>query len=360
MKPVFFIFLFLLFGGYLYAQESDSISSGWGELNYAIPNMPAFSLLSQKPDNMITPASVRKLIVDVADFKNFGIEIAPLLFDPNISLPDFRKHSFWYRMRLSVGTTTLDNGTLQVAEGLRFTIIDKTDLRGDTAFAQELAGFLFKKHTLIESIIEQYANEHNQSEDDVLELYVSDTIFRHKIDSMLVARSYDMNEMDHYREKIKQERWNATIWETGLATMQESSNENLKNMQVKKMALWTTFGTHFGKNSTLFGKRNQLLIGGKVEMIDSLAQWHSKLSVGARFYYGTNELRAFAQGQYENINPASIHTQTFLSSLGLVFKVYEGIWVQCAANVLFDFKGNALFEPRINIGFGSIWQRKMK
>jgi hypothetical protein len=51
------------------AQVSDtSIKPGWANLDYYIPESPAFKILGTDPNNILKPTSVRKVALSVGDY----------------------------------------------------------------------------------------------------------------------------------------------------------------------------------------------------------------------------------------------------------------------------------------------------
>ncbi|MDR1698295.1 MAG: hypothetical protein LBR75_00510 [Prevotellaceae bacterium] len=315
-------FSFLIFAATVYSQ------SKLGE-QYAVPESPAFSLLDNQSGNIITPSSVKKISLELTDYKNFGIEISPLLLTPNLNLEDYNKALFWYRMRFSFAKSTLGNENVQFAEGLRFTLIDKSDLRD--------AKIHYQYHNDLSAI----------AQNKCLELNIIDCT----------------NIVDSLRNAYKKEFWNAEILEVGLASMQESMGSETQDFKFRKAALWISYGTHLGKLTTKFGQSNQLLIGLNAELTDSISveavskTYYPKLSTTTRFYYGSNELRVYIQAEYAYINAKN---KMFLAAIGGLLKVYSGIWIKPALSVNSDFDGKPSYTPSLTLQAGLGFMEKTK
>jgi len=360
MKKILFFFSIVLYAGNLFSQE-DGIKAGWGNLDYSVPESPAFNLLGNNPDNIIKPTSVRNIAFNIGNYyltngttipKNLAVEISPLLLNSKASLNDYEKYKFLYRMRLSIGTNVPNNGGYEIAEGIRFTIIDKTDLRCNDDFLKTLYQSCINKSVAIDKAIKDYANSHHISQVEIGELYGKDSVLTKNIDEL--SKQYFTNDMvtpdsiSKIRDKLKQKLWNASIWEADIAVMQKSPDSLINNSIFPKVGLWTTYGTHLSKN-------DQLLIGGKFGMVDSLSKWYRNVSIGTRYYYGSNELRAFVQGEYRYANNMNAAT----ASLGFVFNITNGIWGQFTMNFIFDNKGNVTYSPGFNVSFGTQEKKKI-
>lgn len=341
----------------IFAQTDSilkKISAAWGSLDYSIPESPAFNLLGNNPDNLLKPTSVKSIAISLGNYylsnaavipQNIGVEISPLLLNPKASLYDFRRNSFWYRFRFSLGTNVQEKGAFQIAEGFRFTIIDKSDLRLDREFLEKLGDLAVDKNKAKEKAIQEYYSMHHATYPDIFavyDAYINNISIRTEIDE--IAKKYTLNPdtITNFRNLKKQKLWNAQIWEMGMAALQQSPDSLISNAKFAKLSFWSTYGTHFNLN-------DQLLIGCKFEMADSLSKWKPKISIGTRYYYGKNELRGFVQGEYSLINQLNSAT----ASAGLIFNITDGIWGQLAMNFIFDLKGNVTFAPGFNIGLGT-------
>jgi hypothetical protein len=104
-----------------------------------------------------------------------------------------------------------------------------------------------------------------------------------------------------------------------------------------------------------FGRSNQLLIGTRVELADSVSGIYPKIAAGTRFYYGSNEFRAYTQAECEYINSAGALT----ASIGGLIKVYNGIWLKPALHVVCDFTNGARFVPTLNLFYGLGYKEKI-
>lgn len=352
MKQLYLATLLIFGTMLLHATDKDSISPGWGTLNYNVEQTPAFSILGISPDNIVKPTSARNIAVNIGNYymnngltipQNMAVEISPFLMSPDLSLYKYSQNPFLYRLRFSIATKIADNGTYHLAEGIRLTLIDKTDLRTDEKFINEIYKSSLNEARTFELAFSEYIRNHPEEDLDQIsagDLYDSDENFRNKIDLLMTQlQRDDYMSINKIREKRTEELWNAEIWELGLAALQHSPDSTLNKIKMSQIKLWSTYGTGLGKHG-------QLLMGCNFELVDSSAQWLPKLSVGSRLYYGKNDLRYFVQAEYSHINQINDLT----CSTGLVFNISAGIWAQFGLNLIYDFKGNMSFVPGINLG----------
>jgi len=360
MKKYIILFSIVFCSGIITAQN-DSIKAGWGNLDYSVTESPAFSLLGNNPDNILKPTSVRSIALNIGNYyltsgttipKNLAVEISPLLLNSKTSLNDYNKNKFLYRTRLSIGTNVLNKGGYEIAEGLRFTLIDKTDLRSDTAHIYALYDRCVNKSKILTQVKIDYAKEHPEKYPTTLDVflaYTKDKAFKKEIDEIVNSKIENSKDsINGFPEKKKQELWNAPIWEVGIAAMQKAPDSLINHSSFSKVGLWTTYGTHLLKN-------DQLLIGGKFGMVDSLSKYYGSVAIGTRYYYGSNELRAFVQGEYRYENNKNAAT----ASLGCIFNISNGLWGQFTMNFIFDNKGNITYSPGFNISFGTPEKKKI-
>jgi hypothetical protein len=361
MKKIIISSIFLASTTFLFAQNASNIKSGWGTLDYSVPESPAFKILGNSPDNILKPTSVKSAAFSIGNYfltkgsiipKNLAVEISPLLLNGKASLNDYNNSKFLYRMRFSLGTNILDNGGYNIGEGFRFTIIDKTDLRdfkSNRQFANLLYASTINNSVAVNKAISEYIMGHpaeNLTQISAREKYSTDSAFKKGINAMAV-KFYDIETVVAYRDSIKNSLWNAPIWEVSVAALQSSRDSLVKNLQLSQIGLWTTAGIPLGK-------KGQLLIGGKIAIVDSVT-WHTDISIGERLYYGSNDIKVFLQAQYDYKNK----TNNFTASLGGQFNIFNGLWGEVSLNLVVDGKGKLSYQPGFNIGLGTPEKKKL-
>jgi hypothetical protein len=365
MKKNIIVILALLYSGYTFSQNSNDSSSsfkaGWGNLDYAVPQSPAFKLLGNSPDNILQPSSAKSIAISIGNYlltnnntipKNLAVEVSPLLLNSKASLNDYNKNKGWYRMRLSLGTSIGNNGSYSVSEGIRFTIIDKTDLRSDDSFLTYLYNSAINNSESLNKALDDYALKNPKEVVNRVmcrEKFANENEFRKKILSIYGATLLKSDSVSAFRDRMKQQLWNKPIWEVGAAVMQVSPDSSVNKLQMSKVGVWTTYGTHLLKNNN-----DQILFGARFGLSDSAMKWNTNLSLGARYYYGSNEIRGFVQGEYRYINNGNGAS----ASVGFVFNITNGLWGQLTMSFIVDKNGKVTYSPGFNIGFGTPQDKK--
>jgi hypothetical protein len=385
IKKVALIILLSISYVRLQAQQTvkdTSISAGWGNMDFAVPESPAFQILGTNPDNIIKPTSAKAATLNIGDYfltngpvipKSLAVEISPfLLADSKVSLYKYNHNKFLYRMRLSFGTSSQQNGNYAIAEGLRFTILDKTDLRTDTLFNKYIGSLLQDVAVAKSTIINTHIKELNQivgenyyqflsdisdeshlsSKDSVLSKESDDfldKIFQESNDSVLANH---LSQLSAYRDQKRNSLWNKQIWEAGIASLQSSSDSLINNLKFSQIGLWSSLGFPVGKKGSQFYRNSQLLIGIKGGLLDSTT-WETNVSLGARLFYGGNNVKGYVQGEWDSKNQQT----SFTTTLGCQFNISSGLWGQFALNFIIE-NGKTSFQPGFNIGLGTAEKKK--
>lgn len=362
MKKITVLLAFFAFNEFLFAQDGSNMKAGWGTLDYSVPESPAFKILGNSPDNILKPTSVKSAAFSIGNYfltkgsiipKNLAFEISPLLLNGKASLNDYNKNKFLYRLRFSLGTSILDNGGYNIGEGLRFTIIDRTDLRdfkSNPGFTNLLYDAATKNSQAIDRAMAEYIKSHPAENLTLLgsgpEKFEKDPAFKKTI-LTLAQKYYDIGKISELRDSIRSLLWNAPIWEIAIATSQSSQDSLVKNLKFSKVGFWSTAGIPVGK-------KGQMLIGAKVEMVDSI-KWQTNVSIGGRLYCGTNDIKGFLQAQYDYKNKGN----NFTASLGGQFNISNGIWGEVSLNLVIDGHGKLSYQPGFNIGLGTPEKKKL-
>jgi hypothetical protein len=342
--------------------DTSIIKPGWGNLDYSLPESPAFFLLGSSPSTILKPTSVRTAAISVGNYffttgsvipKSLGVEFSPLLMNPSADLNNYNKNKFFYRMRISGATNLMDNGGYQVSEGIRFTLIDKSDLRTYKPFIDTLQSWLNKDVSIRVIVITQYSKTHNISEAELYELLSNTESAEGKkisieIDSIVNTQAFGNPAFDpyiaDYRDKIKQRLWNAPIWEIAFAGLQSSSDSLIKNFgSALRFGVWSS-------GAYPLGKKGQLLGGIRASTAeDSTSNWTSQFSLAARIYYGVNAIRGYAQyeGKFQtNSNSTNL-------SAGCEFNITNGLWGDFGINIIIENSGEASYVPGLSLKYGT-------
>jgi hypothetical protein len=162
----------------------------------------------------------------------------------------------------------------------------------------------------------------------------------------LASPDDNINALNDFRNKERNRLWNEYIWQVGIASLQSSPDSLISQLQFTQIGLWTSVGI------PVTGK-TQLLLGGKLTGKDSV-QWQVNASLGARFYYGTNQVKLYLQGEYDY----KYNTNSLTGSIGCQFNITNGLWGEFAINLVMDSRGKVSYQPGFNLGLGTPEKKK--
>ena len=103
------------------APKPDTLQKSF-QVDFAIPDAPAFKLLNSEPSSILRPTTVRELTTTFSNFVQNGssltipnaiaIEFSPglLVSGQTLSLDAYRKLDWWYRLRVSGATLRRTDG----------------------------------------------------------------------------------------------------------------------------------------------------------------------------------------------------------------------------------------------------------
>lgn len=358
----------LLAGRLALAQASTTANNppapGWGTLNYAVPESPAFKLMGTDPSNILRPTSIRTAALSLGNYlldsgsvipKNLAVEFSPFSFG-NLSLYDYNNDGFkrfWYRTRFSFGTVVGSNGSYSMAEGVRLTLWDQTDLGTRPELNEFLKQMAIKESDCRDDALTEYIQQHHAKRDSVIQqLRNKDSVITRAItilESQIRTQKYQsgLDSLTKLRDSIATSLWNQHIIQLGLAVSEQSRDSLVKNASVNKVALYATGGLPLGKNG-------QLLIGVTEQAIDSAANWYSNLSVGGRAYLGENSVKGYAELQFTDVHGNT----SWYGALGVEFSIGAGIWANFTGGLNQPAYGHLTFVPGFRISYGTLAAKK--
>jgi len=356
-KIILSFFGYLCLSGSSFGQvDSSALTAGWGNMDFAVPQSPAFKILATNPDNILQPSSAKTVALSIGNYfatngplipKSLAVEFSPLLFNSKLTLREYNRNKFWNRLRLSFGTSGQQNATYSVAEGLRLTIIDKTDLRANGALNNFFAAYLHDNAMAFKKTAIDYAADtaNHVSVNDVYGKAGTDSAFKQKLESLsakyLSDDDVDPKALSKFRDSIKNTLWNKTTLDIGIAALQSSKDSLISNLGASAYGIWISWGLYTGKHS-------QLLLGVRAALVDSIS-WHKTGSIGAKFYYGKNNVKVYAQAEFDFKESGN----TGSCSIGCDFNIANGIWGQFGLNVLVLPGGKLSYQPGFNFGLGT-------
>jgi hypothetical protein len=345
-------------------STTNPYTPGWGTLNYAVPESPAFKLLGTDPSNILRPTSIRTAALSLGNYlldsgsvipKNLAVEFSPFSFG-NLSLHDYNENAtkrFWYRTRFSAGTVVGSKGSYSMAEGVRLTLWDKTDLAMRPELNQLLMQMAITQAGCRDDALTQYIQQNHADRGTVIQQLNNNDSAVVKAITILEAQiqkekyQSGLDSLTKLRETIANTLWNQPIVQLGLAVSEQSKDSLVKNASVNKVALYATAGLPLGKNG-------QLLIGVSDQATDSVASWYNNLSIGGRAYLGENSVKGYAELQFTDVH----NNSSWYGALGVEFSIGAGIWGNFTAGLNQAANGQLVFVPSFRISYGTLASKK--
>jgi len=350
------------------AQSStDSIKAGWGVLNFAVPESPAFKILGVSPSDIMRPTTTRDIAVSVGNYfltnggaipKDLAVEIAPSLFNPKLSLADYNANKWWYNSTISIGTKQNPDGSYAAAVGVSTKIIDKADLRSNSSMisfddvigpkinaamtdeTNAIAFEMFRQGIPYDTAFNRVSRALTDTSDKNYKVYHT------KIDSCILAKGINANSISQYRDSLKNALWNATVLEIGFASLFNSQDSLIKNISsISQIGFWLTYGHRLGK-------KGQLLLGVNGNIRDTGAQKLNdyNINVGARIYYGGNDLKAFVDGE---VISQSYSEPIYQSDLGIEGTFFGGLWASFSLGIKKVDNQSIVFTPALTLNLAN-------
>jgi len=324
----------------LASKMLDSAGVAKARVDYAVPDAPAMKMLDIDPSNLMRPSTVREvaLAVSAINAKGGAVEFSPTLLT-NPTLTQYKERPFWYRLRLSGGAKTSDDGTKSYGIGLRMTFVDEADLRTDQALQQDLLEIghqLGRKELECSNAITidpvDHPEEYGRAFDSCLDM------------PKFIARADSM--VGGARERAKERNWNKALWEMGIAALASTNDSLVRHLRAEKYGLWSTLAL------PIFSTRGQILIGvkGLVERdsANSLSDWDGSMAI--RGYAGRNNMKGYVELDYEGKTHQFPSVDAYL---GMELSFGNGIWVDGSIGIVAKEGEGAKLASSFNFRFGT-------
>ena len=317
------------------ADASNLIFEG----NFAVPDSPAFNLLDDYPSKILRPSDVEELVVGLSNFgetdngilpKSFAVEFSPalLIFGKSLSLRDYQQHPWLYRTRISVAVHKAENESkvTKAAFGIRFSLIDSTDLRTDKTLMKRITKFTERINDIyakarrregpglsLSELIEKFDEEEKQQIKNIENEIAS-----------LISNSKKMSDLKKEEADIK---WNNKILEFALAASASSTESDDEGLRLDKISGWGTYGLPIKE-------WGQFLIGvhfsSERELDQTDGGFFTLGSLTTRFYMGRNRYKFYFEGQ---VLFKEKKKSDLLFSLGSEANLFANAWIVLAIGV---------------------------
>lgn len=273
---------------------------GWTyKTNFAIPDAPAFELLSVDPSTILRPQSTRELALSLARFQSadgsltipqaVALEFSPalLLRGDRLTHQGFVRHAGLYNLRVSLAALRAagPRGGARLALGLRFTLADDSQLKPDEAYPAELGVTELTREALL-----VYSGAATRSASQAYDAGLP------RDRAPVVLTSDEQSQLDaiakEIRERWAKRYWNADRWEFAVAARGSAQDSTGREPKLDAFSLWIT-GTRGVKDW------GQALVGLRLAVSrDSIVgDYRQESSLAVRFYAGHSKAKAYVEGQ---------------------------------------------------------------
>ncbi|NVO11511.1 MAG: hypothetical protein HXX16_16230 [Bacteroidales bacterium] len=346
MKIKLVIILLIVLQSVCKSQEPDSVLVKNYKIDFAVPEQPAFNILGTNPSDILRPSDVKSLSVILPQFYNgsdiiipqaISMEVAPFLLIKNntIKLNEFDKKPWLYNFRISIGTSKEDINEVKyskIALGGRITLINEGDLKSDKKYRKELQ----KLMQLEVKTENDYKVEFLKSKGITMTDFISNEEYKNEFENYLIKKQSEStiknisrrDTLNKIKENYKKENWNKRKLDIAYAYLGVSPDSIIKNIKSKKHSTWLTFGYPLTKKGQhLIGLNYTYVYADSLnKMTDQIDRFkYSTLSLGTRFYYGSNDFKGFIEGQYKFSGLNDSHN--WLLNTGTEINIKEGIWL---------------------------------
>ncbi len=318
--------------------DSDSITQR--EVDLAVPESPAFTVLGVTPENVTHPTTAREfatsLLNGVDQRGNFqtgiALDFVPFLtfFGDQTSLSSYRKNRmerFLARTQVSFASTkgvTDDDKASRLALGFRLTLWDKGDPRLDrdldTCYASAL-----NDSRLTSAALRTFPGE-TDAQKALRQLKRKDVLAE-------VVRSCN--------DDARKRNWNASGWIVGIAPSWISESGQTKDFHWNGGGFWTSLAYGFDNVSALKGNsqlilharyRNNEIVSDEQDQGQFFSQDSMFFGGRLRMAPGSKASSIFSlEGNYiRSRRNKGVFDSSYRYSLGLEKKVADNIWFSLA------------------------------
>ncbi|QXD16486.1 hypothetical protein GQ464_005935 [Rhodocaloribacter litoris] len=319
------------------SEQPDPNAAALYQLDFSVPDAPAFNLVAVDPSAILRPTTVRQLTSSVADLTGagggvtvpevFAVEFSPgmLVGGKDLTLSAYRARPWLYRLRLSAATRRGEGeaGPSAMAFGVRASLIDEADPRTDDDLIQRVTALTTQINAIYAAAIGP------PGEDDqpgVVPLTV--------LSADQVAQVKALNEQVRAVLAAQADRrWNREALDVAVAVRLASPDSLAKNLRTDEAAVWLTYARGLGSwGQWLVGGRGGLTrdpIEGGLDVVAA--------TLSTRFYAGVNAYKVFLEVQAETRQGgAQDHVEEVLFNGGGEARLMGGAWIEFGGGVAYD------------------------
>lgn len=267
--------------------------------NFAIPDAPAYELLSVDPGTILRPQSTRELALSLSRFQSsdgsfaipqaLALEFSPalLITGDRITEAGFATHPGLYNLRLSLAALrdAKTGANARLALGARFTLSDQSQLKNDQAYAADL-----RVTTLTAQAVSVYSVASARAAGQAR------AAGRDPSQAPITLTTDERAQLDALAQDIRRrwaERyWNAGRMELAFAMRASAADSTGRDPKLDAFSAWFT-----GTRAVV--DWGQGLLGARLAVRrDSVSgDYKQESSLAFRFYAGNSRAKGYVEGQ---------------------------------------------------------------
>ncbi|HVZ47272.1 MAG TPA: hypothetical protein VG916_00685 [Gemmatimonadaceae bacterium] len=289
--------------------------------DFAVPDAPAFSLLTVSDGAILRPQSYGSVAVALSGFrgasggfaipKELGIEFSPgvlMASGPVLRATDMRRYDWLYRLRVSLAARRDSAGTNGVALGFRYSLMDDAALTDSAVMAkmqQELTPYTATIVKIVSEGSEKVTTPQERAAGKPFKLLPEDEAKIAAVQAQIRKAWADAN-------------WNANALDVAVAARALTADTLGHDPEVDQVAGWFTVARRWTS-------AGQILFGGQAASVkDSSGTFRTSVAIAARLYLGSNDGKFFIEGQTKSTEQSS--ASQFVNA-GLEFRLAGIGWV---------------------------------
>lgn len=317
--------------------EVRNVLSPHYRLDFAVPSVPALLLADVSESELLRPGTLHELGLAAADFtggggfrlpKSYGVEVAPVFLRQNLDREAYRRARPLSWVRLSAAARRMDDaGATAVAFGLRTSLVNRQDLRADTAYHRRIDPLVIDIQRLGDSIA--YAGMEICEAGDLACFLAEPPAATapapaDRVAAYTAKRAAAIQRLAQVRDSVVAERWNSPVFDVAFAVGVATRDSLGHDPRVSAYAGWASWGFPLGGS-----RSSQVVLGGHYGVArDTLGTaWEARYHAGARLYLGRNAYKGFVEAGWQNQEAES----GFLARSGVELKLVAGVWATLLA-----------------------------
>lgn len=371
-------------------------------LDFAVPDLSAFTLLGINPNSISRPGNTKELAANILNVVSGGKNISPGLaieWSPyktferkdNRTFDSYKRGAFLRNSQISFGSVQDSLGS-KISLGYKWVFIDKSDILMDDKFRRSVEtllrrynqtsisadsrnNFLIQLRNTLKNIdpqifsgiivdgqiidlfnfetppnysyiltqIIEYFNGKSRplTEDEKRSIENHISIFFSLIQSDKIEKEKILKEVDELKESFKKESWNKSVAQLGFGSILNSPDQTWKGLKNDRLSGFIGYSVPLTKvGQAIFQVQYTNYYGDSVK-------YKTLFTAGTRLLFGNSDVRGSLEGQYvkNQKGVAKEDEEKIRVTAGFEIKMSNGLWLELAVGIngsTSEFKDSSL------------------